>query len=52
LLVRLYGQDEEPGQPWSLFRLKQCFRADVMREELDQTERNWKRKLKQYEDAA
>jgi hypothetical protein len=52
LLVRLYGQAEEPGQPWSLFRLKQCFRADVMREELDQTERNWKRKLKQYEDAA
>jgi hypothetical protein len=52
LLVRLYGRDEEPGQPWSLFRLKQRFHADVMREEIDRTERKWKRKLKQYEDAA
>jgi hypothetical protein len=52
LLVRLYGRDEASGQPWSLFRLKQRFQADVMREEMDRTERKWKRKLQQYEDAA
>ena len=52
LLVRLYGRDEEAGQPWSLFRLKQRFQADLMREEIDRTERKWKRKLKQYEGAA
>lgn len=52
LLVRLYGGDEESGQPWSLFRLKQRFQVDRMRQEMDRTERKWKRKLKQYEDAA
>lgn len=52
LLVRLYGRDEGSGQPWSLFRLKQRFHADLMREEIDRTEREWQRKLKQYEDAA
>ena len=52
LLVRLYGRDEESGQPWSLFRLKQRFYDDLMREEIDRTERKWKRKLKQYEGAA
>ena len=52
LLVRLYGRDEETRQPWSLFRLKQRFHADLMREEIDRTERKWQRKLKQYEDTA
>lgn len=52
LLVRLYGRDEASGQPWSLFRLKQRFHADLMREEIDRTERKWKRKIKQYEAAA
>ena len=52
LLVRLYGGDKESGQPWSLFRLKQRFQADLMREEINRTERKWKRKLKQYADAA
>jgi hypothetical protein len=52
LLVRLYGRHEKPGQPWRLFRLKQRFHAARMREEMDRTERKWKRKLKQYEDAA
>ena len=52
LLVRLYGGDEESGQPWSLFRLKQRFQVDRMRQEMDRTERKWKRKLKQYEEAA
>jgi Transposase DDE domain len=52
LLVRLYGRDDASGQPWSLFRLKQRFRADLMREQIDRVERKWKRKLKQYEDAA
>ena len=52
LLIRLYGGDKESGQPWSLFRLKQRFHADLMREEIDRTERKWKRKLKQYQDAA
>jgi hypothetical protein len=52
LLVRLYGREEASGQPWSLFRLKQRFHADLIREEIDRTERKWKRKLKQYEDAA
>jgi hypothetical protein len=48
LLVRLYGCEEEPGQPWSLFRLKQRFQADLMRQEIDRTKRKWKRRLKQY----
>ena len=52
LLVRLYGREEAMGQPWSLFRLKQRFHADLMREEIDRTERKWQRKLKQYADAA
>jgi hypothetical protein len=52
LLIRLYGRDEALEQPWSLFRLKERFQADLMREEIDRTERKWKRKLKQYEDAA
>lgn len=52
LLVRLYGREEASGQPWSLFRLKQRFHADLMREEIDRTERKWQRKLKQYADAA
>jgi len=52
LLVRLYGRDEAAGQPWSLFRLKQRFHADLMREEIERTERKWKRKLKRYENAA
>jgi hypothetical protein len=52
LLVRLYGRDEELGQPWSLFRLKQRFQADLMRQEIDRTERKWKRKLRQFEKAA
>jgi Transposase DDE domain len=52
LLVRLYGRDEASGQPWRLFWLKQRFQAELMQEELDRTERKWKRKLKQYEDAA
>jgi hypothetical protein len=52
LLIRLYGRDEALGQPWSLFRLKERFQADLMREEIDRTERKWQRKLKQYEDAA
>jgi hypothetical protein len=52
LLVRLYGREEGAGQPWSLFRLKQRFHAHLMREEIDRTERKWKRKLKQYQDAA
>jgi hypothetical protein len=52
LLVRLYGREEAMGQPWSLFRLKQRFQADLMREEIDRTERKGKRKLKQYENAA
>jgi hypothetical protein len=52
LLVRLYGREEAMGQPWSLFRLKQHFHADLMREQVDRTERKWQRKLKQYADAA
>ncbi len=52
LLIRLYGRDEASGQPWSLFRLKERFQADLMRQEIDRTERKWQRKLKQYEDAA
>jgi hypothetical protein len=52
LLIRLYGRDEALGQPWSLFRLKERFQADLMRQEIDRTERKWQRKLKQYEDAA
>ena len=52
LLVRLYGRDDASGQPWSLFRLKQRFRADLMQEQIDRTEQKWKRKIKQYEDAA
>lgn len=52
LLVRLYGRDEASGQPWSLFRLKQRFHADLMRDQMDRTDRKWQRKLKQYEDAA
>jgi hypothetical protein len=51
LLVRLYGRDDASGQPWSLFRLKQRFSADLMQEQIDRTERTWKRKLKQYQDA-
>lgn len=49
LLVRLYGRDEKSRQPWSLFRLKQRFQTDLMRHEVDRTERKWKRRLKQYE---
>jgi hypothetical protein len=52
LLVRLYGREEASGQPWSLFRLTQRFHADLMREQVDRTERKWQRKLKQYENAA
>ncbi len=52
LLVRLYGRVNASRQPWSLFRLKQRFRADLMREHIDRTERKWKHKIKQYEDAA
>jgi hypothetical protein len=52
LLVRLYGREEAMGQPWSLFRLKQRFHADLMRVEIDRTERKWQRKLKQYVEAA
>ena len=52
LLVRLYGRDAKSGQPWRLFRLKQRFQADLMQNEIDRTERKWKRKLKQYETAA
>jgi hypothetical protein len=52
LLVRLYGRDEEMKQPWSLFRLMQRFQADLMREQIDRTERKWQRKLEQYKDAA
>jgi Transposase DDE domain len=52
LLVRLYGREEAAGQPWSLFRLKQRFHADLMRKEIDRTVRKWQRKLKQYEAAA
>jgi DDE family transposase len=52
LLIRLYGRQEASRQPWSLFRLKQRFHADLMREEIDRAERKWKRKLKQYADAA
>ncbi|PON14022.1 hypothetical protein C2W62_31280 [Candidatus Entotheonella serta] len=52
LLVRLYGRDAKSGQPWSLFRLKQRFQADLMQNEIDRTERKWKYKLKQYEAAA
>ena len=52
LLVRLYGRDAKSGQPWRLFRLKQRFQADLMQNEIDRTERKWKRKLKQYEAAA
>jgi len=52
LRARLYGREDPSGQPWSLFRLKQRFSADLMREQMDRTERKWKRKLKQYEDVA
>jgi hypothetical protein len=52
LRIRLYGREEASGQPWSLFRLKERFQADLMRQEIDRTERKWQRKLKQYEDAA
>ncbi len=52
LLVRLYGRDAKSGHPWSLFRLKQRFQADLMQNEIDRTERKWKCKLKQYEAAA
>ena len=52
LLAHLPGREETSGQPWSLFRLTQRFRADLMREHIDRTERKWKRKIKQYEDAA
>jgi CheY-like chemotaxis protein len=52
LLIRLYGRDEKSGQPWSVFRLKQRFQADLMRHEIDRTERKWKHKLKQFEAAA
>jgi len=52
LLVRLYGRDEALEEPWSLFRLKQRFGVDVMRDQIDRTERKWYRKIKQYQDAA
>ena len=52
LPVHLYGRDAKSGQPWRLFRLKQRFQADLMQNEIDRTERKWKRKLKQYEAAA
>ena len=29
LLVHLYGQDETPPKPWSLFQLKQRFTHDL-----------------------
>lgn len=32
--------------------IKQRFHADLMREQVDRTERKWQRKLKQYADAA
>ena len=52
LLVRLYGRDEALEEPWSLFRLKQRFSIDVMRDQIDRTKRKWHRKIKQYQDAA
>lgn len=52
LLVRLYGRDAASGPPWSVFRLKQRLSTDLMRAQIDRTERKWKRKIKQYEDAA
>ena len=52
LRVRLYGREEALEEPWSLFRLKQRFSVDVMRDQIDRTARKWHRKIKQYQDAA
>jgi hypothetical protein len=43
VLVRLYGRDEASGQPWRLLRRTQRFHAELMREEIDRTERQWHR---------
>jgi hypothetical protein len=52
LLVRLYGRDEASTKPWSLFRLKQRFTADVMQDQVRRTEQKWHRKFKQFKAVA
>ena len=52
LLVRLYGQDESLSSPWSLFRLKQHFLADMASAQCDRIEAKWQRKLLKLKEAA
>ena len=52
LLVRLYGRDDESlSSPWSLFRLKQRFTADMARANCHRIEVRWQRKLLKLKEA-
>jgi hypothetical protein len=52
LLVRFYGRDESLSSPWSLFRLKQRFTADIAKAHCDRIETRWQRRLLKLKEAA
>jgi Transposase DDE domain len=52
LLLRLYGRTLHPEQGASLFALKQRFAQEVAQEQIERTERKWRRKLEQARAAA
>lgn len=52
LLARLYGRDESLSSPWSLFRLKQRFTAEMARAQCDRIETRWQHKLLKLKEAA
>lgn len=52
LLLRLYGRELEPEQGATIYALKQRFSEEVLHEQLERTERKWRRKLEQARAAA
>jgi hypothetical protein len=52
LLVRLYAREVDSSRSFSIFRFKQRFREEVCQEQLNRTERKWKRKIEKLRLAA
>jgi hypothetical protein len=52
LLVRLYGKELEPDQGATIFQLKQRFSEEVWQDQLNRSEKKWRKKLDQLRASA
>ena len=52
LLLHLYGRAQASSPGWSLFQLKQQFTETLVEDQVNQVEKKWQRKWRQFKEAA